>query len=108
MAEDRKLPYALISEYQRCYKKKYGNVPRVNVYRERWGMEDMIQSVGFDRAKELISYYFECERPGHPLQWLFYNFDKLDDMKMAVDDDRLARERTIQHTKERMAAQNES
>ncbi len=48
---DPKLSYALISLYENLYLDKYGKRPVVNRYREKWGMQDVIESVGYDRAK---------------------------------------------------------
>ena len=57
MASD-KGPYILLSLYQSLFKEKYGRVPTINKFREKWAMQDVIDSVGYDRAKELLEYYF--------------------------------------------------
>lgn len=61
-------------------------------------MQDVIDSVGFERAKELLVYYFKTSKSGHPLQFFFYNFDNIDRIKTEVDRDienrRLLREAT--------------
>jgi hypothetical protein len=77
--QDTKLAYSLITMYTGLYKAKYGKTPVINKYREKWGMQDVLESVDFDRAKELLEYYFKLNRAGHPLQWFVYNFDKLDE-----------------------------
>ena len=73
-------PHILLSLYDKLYQEKYGHRPKYNRYREKWAMQDVIDSIGLDRAKDVIAYYFKVSRAGHPLQWFFYNFDKLDDM----------------------------
>ena len=50
-------------------------------------MKDVIDSVGFDRAKELLVYYFKTNKSGHPLGFFFYNFDKIDYLKMEIEKD---------------------
>ena len=98
MAE-QKLPYILIGIYQALYTERYGKKPRINKYREKWAMQDVIDSVGYERAKELIEYYFKTGRPGHPLNFFYYNFDKIDQMKHDIDVDKVNRERLREQTK---------
>lgn len=82
------MPYVLISTYEVLYTEKYGKKPVVNRYREKWGMQDVIDSVGFNRAKELLEYYFKTGKNGHPINWFFMNFDSIDKMfKQRIEDD---------------------
>ena len=100
MAEsDSKLAYTLLSHYEKCYADKYGRKPRYNKYREKWGVQDLVDTVGFDRAKELISYYFNIVRPDHQLQWFLYNFDKVDDMLVQIEADKARRAYLLEQTK---------
>ena len=103
---DSKLAYTLLGHYEKCYAEKYGKKPRYNKYREKWGIQDLVDTVGFDRAKELISYYFRVSRPDHQLQWFLYNFDKLDDMLKQIEEDKARRERIREQTK-RMVEEDE-
>jgi hypothetical protein len=73
------------------YKEKYGKMPFLNKYREKWAMQDVIDSVGFDRAKELIEYYFTTGKSGHPLQFFFFNFDKIDAIQKEIKRDKVNR-----------------
>ena len=50
-------------------------------------MQDVIDSVGFDRTKELLIYYFRTNKSGHPLNFFFYNFDRIDSLKSEIDKD---------------------
>ena len=59
---NNKEPYILLTEYQNLYKAKYGKVPTLNKFREKWAMQDVIDSVGYDRAKDLLQYYFKIAR----------------------------------------------
>jgi len=52
-------PYILLTIYQNLYEERHGRKVTLNKFREKWGMQDVIDSVGFDRAKELIEYYFK-------------------------------------------------
>jgi hypothetical protein len=85
--EDAKQAYSLVSLYLSLYKNKYNKQPMVNRYREKWAMQDVIDTVGFERAKELIEYYFQCSKAGHPLNWFLYNFDKLNDIMIKSEED---------------------
>ena len=49
-----KEPYILLTLYQNLYKDKYNKAVTINKFREKWAMQDVIDSVGYDRAKELL------------------------------------------------------
>ena len=85
--EDAKQAYALVSLYISLYKNRYNKQPLVNRYREKWAMQDVIDTVGVDRSKELLEYYFKCNKIGHPLNWFLYNFDRLDDVLIRSKED---------------------
>ena len=95
---NEKQPYVLIGLYDNLYQERYGKKPRVNKFREKWAMQDVIDSVGFERAKELVVYYFKTSKSGHPLNFFFYNFDKIDYLKAEIEKDitkrRILREET--------------
>jgi hypothetical protein len=94
-----KAPYILMTLYQSLYKEKYGRVPQLNKFREKWAMQDVIDSIGLDRAKELLIYYFSLPKSGHPLQFFFYNFDRIDSAVLEVEKDKERRRLLLQETK---------
>ncbi len=94
-----KEPYILLTLYQNLYKEKYGRVVTINKFREKWAMQDVIDSVGYDRAKELLEYYFGLTKNGHPLQFFFYNFDKMDSLKIEIEKDKEKRRLLLEETK---------
>ena len=96
---NNKEPYILLTEYQNLYKERYKKVPSINKFREKWAMQDVIDSVGFDRAKQLLTYYFSLNKNGHPLQFFFYNFDKMDALKIEIDRDKEKRRLLLEETK---------
>ena len=98
MASEKE-PYVLIGLYQSLFKEKYNRVPTVNKFREKWAMQDVIDSVGFDRAKELLIYYFSLNKNGHPLQFFYYNFDKMDALKIEMQKDKEKRRLLLEETK---------
>ena len=96
---NEKEPYILIGLYQSLYKDKYGRTPQMNKFREKWAMQDVIDSVGFDRAKELLIYYFSLPKGGHPLQFFFYNFDRMGNAMIEAEKDRERRRLLLEETK---------
>ena len=96
---NEKQPYILISLYLSLYKERYNKVVTINKFREKWAMQDVIDSVGFDRAKELLIYYFSLTKNGHPLQFFFYNFDKMDALKIEIEKDKEKRRLLLEETK---------
>lgn len=84
---NEKEPYVLIGLYESLYLEKYGKRPRINKFREKWAMQDVIDSVGYERAKDLLIYYFKTSKSGHPLNFFFYNFDKIDYLKAEIEKD---------------------
>ena len=96
---DNKQPYALLSLYESLYVDKYSKKPKINKYKEKLGMSDVIDSIGYERARELLFYYFKVSKQGHPIQWFLYNFDRLDDMLMQSQEDELRRKKMREATK---------
>jgi len=96
---NEKEPYVLIGLYESLYKEKYGKKPRLNKFREKWAMQDVIDSVGYDRAKELLEYYFKTSKSGHPLNFFFYNFDRIDQVETEIQKDKANRVMLREQTK---------
>lgn len=44
-------------------------------------MQDVIDSVGYDRAVELIKYYFDTNKSGHPLNFFIIILTELTSYK---------------------------
>lgn len=106
MASERE-PYVLIGLYENLYFEKYNKKPRINKFREKWAMQDVIDSVGMDKAKELLAYYFKTTKSGHPLSFFFYNFDKIDYLKTEREKDAKHRKLLLQATKQLVEGGNE-
>lgn len=90
--DEAKLAYGLVGLYSVLYKEKYKKPTIVNKFREKWAMQDVIDSVGYDRSKILLEYYFKLSKPGHPLTWFYYNFEKLDVQLQVSQEDKSRRE----------------
>jgi Fic family protein len=98
-AAEAKQPYALLSLYEKLYSDKYNKSPRINKFKEKWAMADVIESVGYERSRELLEYYFSVSKQGHPLTWFLYNFDRLDDMLIQSREDAIKRKKMREATK---------
>jgi hypothetical protein len=96
---NNKDPYILMTLYQNLYRDKYNKPATLNKFREKWAMQDVIDSVGFDKASDLLSYYFSLEKTGHPLQFFYYNFDKMDQARIELKKDFETRRLLREHTK---------
>jgi hypothetical protein len=97
--DEAKQAYGLVSLYCALYKESYKKTAVVNRYREKWAMQDVVDSVGHDRAKELLEYYFKTTKSGHPISWFFYNFEKLDLSLQQSQEDKTRRELIRNKTK---------
>ncbi len=62
-------------------------------------MQDVIDSVGYDRARELLEYYFKTSKNGHPLNFFFYNFDRIDQVESDMKRDKANRAMLREQTK---------
>ena len=98
----------LVSLYLKLYKEKYSfDPPGFNRFRDKWGFRDMIEDLGMARSKEVITYYFDTRHIGHPVQQLFYNYDRLSDLMKEREEDEKNRERLRAETEARVKAWRE-
>lgn len=101
-ATDTKTVNALISLYEKLYTEKYGHKPSINRYKDKWGFQDMLKDLGPVESKEIIQYYFETNRPGHPLLQLFRNYDGMSRRKEEIEKDERDRKRLRAETARRV------
>lgn len=101
----------LVQLFLKLHAEKYGKRPTVNIFKEKYAMKDVIESVGFERAEELLRYYFKTARHSHPLDWFKYNFEKLEAIVIELTEDEKKRAEMRAETKRRVEewkAKNES
>lgn len=94
--------YALISLYEKHYQNKYSRRPLINRHRDKWGFQDMVEDLGYERAQEVVSYYFELKYIGHPLPDLFRNYDRFSRIMKERAEDEAERHRIRQETRKRV------
>lgn len=93
---------ALITFYIDQYKQKYGTPPLINRYREKWGFQSMIEDLGQAGARTVIEYYFSTSRYGHPVQYLLYNYDSMNKVRLEILEDEANRAELRRQTEERV------
>ena len=97
-----KEPYILLSLYSNLYEGMYSTKPTINRYKEKWAMQDVIDSIGFERSKNVLYYYFETGKSRHPLNFFYNNFERIEDMMIQIKEDKARNTRVLQETKNRM------
>jgi len=97
--EKTKQPYVLLWKYEKLFEEKYGKKPRINKYRDKMAMKDVIDTIGFERAMEVVEYYFKTSKSEHPLSFFLYNFDRLDIAEKELSKDRVNRAKMREATK---------
>lgn len=76
-AAKNKLAYALVDLYCLLYTSKYGSEPMINKYKDKYGFAEIVDHLGFDRTKQVLEYYFQTPRAGHPINQFFNNYHEL-------------------------------
>ena len=94
-----KEPYILLSVYSNLYEGLYGSKPTINRYKEKWSMQDVLDSIGFDRAKAVLDYYFKTGKNKHPLNFFYNNFERIESMMMQINEDKANRSRLLEDTR---------
>jgi hypothetical protein len=100
--------YALITHFEKEYVRKYDRKPDLNRHRDKWGFQDMLEDLGYDEAKEIVTYYFTLGVIGHPLQTLLRNYDRYHRVREDRKDDLERRRALREETRKRVEAFNSS
>lgn len=88
--------HAMTTYFIQQFKEKYGRQPTgVNRNTARWNWEGILTDHSVVEAKKLVDFYFQTNNASHPLDWFFYNYEKLEVSmeNLAVDIDRRAKMR---------------
>ena len=64
-------------------------------------MKDVLDSIGFDRAKAVLDYYFKTGKNKHPLNFFYNNFERLESMMVQIDEDKANGSRVLEATRRR-------
>jgi hypothetical protein len=99
----RKYSQALVTRYVKKYTEKYGKPPTdLNRYRDRWGFQGMVEDFGKDRAEQIMDFYLESNRPNHPVGYLLFNYDKVNETMIKFEEDIEVRKRIMEETRKRV------
>lgn len=94
--------HTLTSYYAKKYTEKYGEKPVVNRNTARWNFDSILMGMTLAEAIELIDYYFTVvSSRKHPLDWFFYNYEKLIKAKQDAEEDRARTRKLLLESKER-------
>lgn len=78
MAVSKQQTHTLITYFLMKYKAKHNSEPAdFNRFRDQWGFNAMIEQYGMNRSKEIVDYYFETKRVNHSVNYLLYNYERL-------------------------------
>lgn len=95
--------HTLITLFLNNYEKRYSKKPmNFNRNRDKWGFQSMIEDLGFDRATEIINYYFETNRYGHPSSYLLLNYDKINQRMTDREQDEQTRKELLAESAKRV------
>lgn len=98
MAE-RKFRMALLSRYARHHKIRYGTRPDMNMNKEQWAADALIESYGLTDCYDLLEYYFDTASSPN---WNFfaYSADRIIESKKRLEEDLKEREQRKRMAKE--------
>lgn len=95
--------HKLTTYYEKKYKEKYHSAAVVNRNTARWGFDSILKGISPEETKELMDYWFGVDSiQRHPLQWFFYNYEKLMESKALQAEDSEIRAKQRKETEERV------
>lgn len=97
--------HTMTSYYVTKYKEKYDRAPTgVNRNTARWNWEGILTDMNLDAAKKLVDFYFETNNERkHPLDWFFYNYEKLEESQEALKAEKQRRAKVMEESAKRAA-----
>lgn len=92
----------LLALYIELYSQKYDKAPVMNRFKQKWGFRGMYEDLGLPQAKKVINHYFKTPRVGHPIDYLLYNYEKLNQILIELERDARDREELRKETEQRV------
>lgn len=103
MAVTRQQTHALITYFLQKHQEKYEREPRdFNRFRDQWGFSAMIEQYGMTKAKRIVDYYFDTRRMAHPVNYLLYNYERLNAIIVEKDADAELRKKLLEESQRRV------
>ena len=103
----RKHASKLLDLYVELWEDKYQKDIVINSHKNSWGFKSMVKDLGVARGEEVIRYYFETNRVGHPLDHLLYNYDRLHKILLEKAEDAVKRKQYREETRQRVKEMEE-
>jgi hypothetical protein len=95
--------HKLTTYYEKKFKEKYQTAAVVNRNTARWGFDSILKGISPEETKELMDYWFSANSAQrHPLQWFFYNYEKLLQAKAEQSEDDALRDKLRHESEERV------
>lgn len=92
---------SLLDLYIESYELKYSKRPEINSYKDKYGFMDMLRDHSFTTCCEIVNYYFELRKIGHPLKHLFSHYHQMHTNMIDEQEDAIRREQLREETKSR-------
>lgn len=73
---DKKQRFALLSLFKKLHVDKGYGPLNINTFAQQWAADAIIDDVGYDRAREIINYYFKITQNPN-WTWFTYNWEKV-------------------------------
>ncbi len=89
MAE-RKSRMILLSRYNKLHSATYSNKSDLNINKEQWASDALIESYGLDKCLDLLEYYFQASA-SPSWNYFAYNADKIINSKLLIEEDKKER-----------------
>ena len=103
MAVTNQQVHSLVTYFLKLYGQKYEEAPRdFNRYRDKWGFQSMIEDFGPARAKQIVEFYLSTSRPRHPVNYLLFNYEKLNTVMIEREKDEANRAKLMAESKKRV------
>jgi hypothetical protein len=93
--------HILLSKYDRLYQQRHNARKVFNRYSAKWGMLDVIESLGYERTDQLLEYFFSTPSD-HALETFYKTYDKLDANEKMISADRSRRAKIRRETQMRV------
>lgn len=101
--------HALTSYYVKRFKEVHKRDANVNRYAAQWGWKAMLEDHNADHIKKLIDFYFTTPADrSHDLDWLFYNYEKLNQSMYDSEKDAELTAKLMEASKQRAQEWRES
>jgi hypothetical protein len=105
MAHTAKQTNTLISLFEKLYEDKYQVKPKLNRFKHKYGIGDMVDQFGYKEAEEIIEFFFQTTRE-HSITNLLYNYEELKETIDIRAEDDLRRKEIREETRRRVEGWN--